>query len=128
MPYTNEKTSNTIEDKNTKIQDLFPLWSSTQNIRTRQDTHRVCVIINKKCIQIKIMYVYIYIFFYFFSSAYQNETCIKPLDPYRKTHINTPLPIDILIPFSVCVRVLASVCVANKMCLCLCSSLYEYMN
>ena len=40
MPYTHEKTSNIIEDKNTinKVQDLFSLWSSTQNIRTRPDT------------------------------------------------------------------------------------------
>ena len=42
MPYTNEKTSNTIEDKNTiKSQDLFLLWISTQNKAVTE-----CVIID----------------------------------------------------------------------------------
>ena len=81
MPYTNENTSNTrIEDRNT-IKSRTYLHCGPQHKTSRQDkTLRECVIINKK----KNLY---FKYLYFLAGTYRNETCIEPLDPYRKMSV-----------------------------------------
>ena len=67
MPYTNEKTSNTIEGKNTiKSRTYFHFGPHHKTLR-QDKTLMECVIINKNVIS-------------FFFGTYQNETCIDPLD------------------------------------------------
>ena len=73
MPYTNEKTLNTIEDKNTMKSRTYFLCGPQQKTSGHDKTLTENVIINEN-----ILFVF---------STYRNETCIKPSDPYRKISV-----------------------------------------
>ena len=72
MPYTHEKTSNTIEDKNTKSRTYF--HCGPQHKTSGQDNTLKSVIINTNIFLILILILFIYIFF----STYRNEMYIDP--------------------------------------------------